>query len=238
MLFIIVFIILIAVVGYVFIMYKKNELTDIPEIASIKEKPIMPSINTSYFLSKEKEILGLGAEKLTDYTIENIAFPNYHRGYFFSDDNLFALVSQNLPNVIQKYLGLSDLPYISIISVFDDGSDLISNTNTNKFQADISSYRRFDHYEELPLTSIIEKHKIRIDLIEAKGPTALKMDKEDFIKYMLRGLKIDLSHKNTKGYETKADMETIMNQLGLNKKKTSDNSPSEEKENNSNEGAI
>lgn len=217
MLFVIVLLVVIIGLGYGFVFLKKNELTEMPEIAEVKEKPVMPSIDTSYFLNKEKEIISMEGEKLTDYTIENLPYPNYHRGYFLKADKIFIIVSQNTPNGLQKYLGISDEPYITLLSVFDDGSELSSTTMNNKLQMNISTYRRIDHYDKLPLMSIIEKHKIRIDVIESKGPQALEMDPERFIKYVTRGVMIDKVHKSTKGYETKADMEKIMEKLGIKK---------------------
>lgn len=231
MLFVIVLLVLIIGGGYGFIVYKKSELTEISEIAEVKEKPIMPAINTSFFLQKEKDILGMEGEKLTDYTIENMAYPNYHRGYFMKEDNLFIIVSQNLPNGLQKYLGISDEAYITVLSVFDDGSELSSTTMNSKLQMNVSSYRRLDQYDSLPLMSIIEKHKIRIDVIESKGPQAMDMDPDLFIKYVRRGVMIDKVHKSTKGYETKADMEKILEKLGLKQEEQkTDEAPAENRE--------
>ena len=235
MLLVIVLLAIIIGVLYLFIIIKKNELTEIPEIAALKEKPVMPAIDTSAFLTLEKDVLSNEGEKIGDFTIEDLAYPNYHRGYFMKEHNVFIVISQNIPNVIQKYLGLFDVPYISIYSIFDDGSDLESTTRKNKFQENKSTYRGVEIYDDLPVFSIIGKHKIRIDLIEAKGPTALDLQSDAFFKYMTRGLKVDIVHKSTKGYETKSDIEKIMRQLDLGQEKKEEK---EDMNNNQNEETI
>ncbi len=230
MLLVIVLLAIIIGVGYLFIIIKKNELTEIPEIAALKENPVMPLIDTSTFLSIEKDVLSNEGEKIGDFSINDLAYPNYNRGYFNKKHNILIIISQNIPNILQKYLGLFDSPYISIYSIFDDGSDLESTTRKNKFQENKSTYRRVEIYDNLPIFSIIEKHKIRIDLIEAKGPKELKLQSNDFFKYISRGIKVDIVHKSTKGYETKSDIEKIMNQfdLGKEKKENMNNNQNEE----------
>ena len=219
MLLFILLIAIIIIVGYIYVMYKKNDMYNVPEIADIKKDPYMPAINTSFFLAKEREFKELGGIKIGDFSITEIAYANFHRGYLLEDDNIYAVVSQRLPNPLQKYLGMSDKPYISFYSVFDNGSDLESTTRENIEKEDTSQYRHVHQYEDLPLIRILEKHKIQIDIMESKGVTELKLTADDFFKHMKRGLRIDMVHRATNGYETKADLENIMTKLGLDPSK-------------------
>lgn len=219
MLLFILLVAIIIIVGYIYIMYKKNDLYNVPEIADIKKDPVMPAINTSFFLAKEREFKELGGTKLGDFSIIEIAYSNFHRGYLLEEENIYAVVSQRLPNPLQKYLGMSDKPYISFFSVFDNGSDIESTTRENVEKEDTSQYRHVHQYKDLPLIRILEKHKIQIDIMESKGVTELKLTADDFFKHMKRALKIDMVHRATNGYETKADLENIMAKLGLDPSK-------------------
>ncbi len=229
MIYVLVLLIAIGAVGYVYIMKVKNETFIYSDLADINEKPIMPTgTNTSFFLTKDKELKSMNAEKVGDFSIDNIAYRNYHVGYYLEEKNVYIVISQNIPNKIQKFLGLYDMPYISIYSVFNDGSDLESTTRKFIEKEDKSDYRRVNAYDDLPIDMIIPKHLVKVDLIETKGIEAIELTKDNFYKHMKRGLKIDLVHFSTKGYETKQDIERIFTDLGLKKEKEEDNNKAED----------
>ncbi len=215
-------IILLAVMGgagYFFVVYKKNETFTLPEIADINSNAIMPTgIDTSFFLAKDKELKTHGCEKAGEFNISDVSYPNYNTGYFCQDKNVYITVSQMVPNPFQKFLGLPEKPYISIMSVFEDGSDLVSTTKAGADKEDKSSFRRVHLYEDLPIDMLISKHLIKLDIVEAKASPAVRLNAPDFIKHMRRGLKIDIAHITTRGYETKADMQKILDHLKLLKK--------------------
>lgn len=231
---IVVIIVLLAVIGgagYFFVMYKKNDTFNIPDIADINSNAIMPTgIDTSFFLAKDKELKNIKSEKVGEYNMSDLAYPNYHTGYFNPEKNVFIIVSQMVPNPFQKFLGLSEKPFVSIMSVFQDGSDLVSTTKIGAEKEDKSSFRRVNTYEDLPLDMLISKHLIKVDIVEAKAGPAIRLNSQDFFKHMRRALKIDIAHISTRGYETKADIQKVMETLQLNKKeeKKEEETPQEE----------
>ncbi|MDI6699722.1 MAG: hypothetical protein QME48_00590 [bacterium] len=202
--------------GWTIFTNKKNETFSVPENFVINTKPTMPAgTQTSFFLTKTKELTNKSFEKIGEFSIQNFPFKNYFIAFFSGEKNVFLILGQNIPDSFQKFLGITEKPFMSVISLFTDGSDLETTTRENSDKEIKSEFRRVIKVENLPLELMINKHKESVDKIEVKGIHEVLLNKDDFFKYFERGLRIDVAHRLTRGYVTKADVEEILKKLQL-----------------------
>lgn len=222
--------ILLGVAGYAFYMYKKNETFTISELIKVDTQPIMPQVETSYFLKKTKEFTERGLEKVGEFSVENMPYPNYHIGFYSPDKNVYAIVSQNVPNQIQQLLGVYSKPYMSVFTIFDDGSDLETTTRTGAEKEVKSAFRRVNPLEDLPIDLFINKHREKIDFAETSGILEYTIKKENLFLHYERGLRIDIMTKSTNGYVTKTDVSEIIRRLKIDMKKKEENKEEKKEE--------
>lgn len=202
--------------GWAIYTNKKNETLSIPETLTINKKPNMPlGTDTSFFLTKTRELTSKKIEKIGEFSLDNFPFKNYYIGFFYPEKNVFIILGQNIPDNFQKLFGISERPFMSILSIFTDGSDLETTTRENSEKENKSEFRRVMKIENVPLELMINKHKENVDKIEIKGIHEVSLLKEDFFKYFERGLMIDIVYKSTRGFVTKADLEEILKKLDL-----------------------
>ncbi|MEJ5307964.1 MAG: hypothetical protein WHT27_06685 [candidate division WOR-3 bacterium] len=202
--------------GWAIYTNKKNETLSVPETFVINKKPTMPlGTDTSFFLTKTKELTNKKIEKIGEFSLDNFPFKNYYSGFFSPEKNVFIILGQHIPDNIQKLFGISEKPFMSVISIFTDGSDLETTTRENGDKEIKSEFRRVVKIENVPLELMINKHKENVDKIEVKGIREVALVKDDFFKYFERGLRIDIVHKSTRGFVTKADVEEILKKLDL-----------------------
>lgn len=215
--------ILLGAAGYAFYMYKKNETFTISELIKIDTHPMMPKVETSYFLKKTKEFTERGLEKVGEFSVENMPYPNYNIGFYSPEKNVYAIVTQNVPNQIQQILGVVTKPYMSVYTIFDDGSDLETTTRAGADKEVKSVFRRVNALEDLPIDLFINKHKEKIDFAETTGILEYKIKKENLFLHYERGLRIDIMTKSTNGYVTKTDVSEILRRLKIDLKKKEEN---------------
>jgi hypothetical protein len=202
--------------GWAFYMNKLNETFSVPELFKINTKPIMPAgMTTSFFMKKNKEYTERKYEKIGEYTLEGFAFPNYHQAFFDAEKNVYIVISQYIPNKLQKFMGLTDIPFVSVYSVFNNGSDMETTTRAGSEKEVKSNFRRVFNIGDLPIELFISKHHEQLDKVEVSGVVEAKLSKEDFFKNIERGLKIDIAHKTTNGNVVKMDVEEILKRLTL-----------------------
>jgi len=203
-------------IGWAIYTNKKNETYSVPDTFVINRKPTMPlGTQTSFFLTRTKELTNKNFEKIGEFSIDNFPFKNYFISFFSGEKNIFIILGQSVPDTFQKFLGISEKPFISVYSIFTDGSDLETTTRENSDKEMKSEFRRIIKVENIPLELMINKHKESVDKIEIKGIHEVLLNKDDFFKYFERGLRIDIAHRSTRGYVTKADIEEILKKLNL-----------------------
>jgi len=211
--------VLFGVAGSAFYLFKKNETFSIPELIKINNHPVMPSVETSYFLRKTKEFTERGLEKMGEFSVDNMPYPNYHIGFYSQEKNVYAIISQNMPNQIQQFFGIASKQFMSVFTIFDDGSDLETTTRVGAEKEVKSVFRRVNYLEDLPVELFISKHKEKIDFAETKGVLEYTIMKENIFKHYERGLRIDIATKATNGYVTKTDVLEILKRMKIEMKK-------------------
>jgi len=225
-------VVLFGVAGSAFYMFKKNETLSIPELIKINNQPIMPSVETSYFLKKTKEFTERGLVKMGEFSVDNMPYPNYNIGFYSQEKNVYAIITQNMPNQIQQFFGVSSKPFMSIFTIFDDGSDLETTTRIGAEKEVKSVFRRVSYLADLPIELFISKHREKIDFAETKGVLEYTVIKENIFKHYERGLRIDIATRTTNGYVTKTDVLEILKRLKIEvKKKEEKKEDTEEKGN-------
>lgn len=216
---ILIFIIIIGGLGFggwALYTSKKNETLSIPEGFQINKKPAMPTgTDTSFFLKKSKEFQEKKYEKIGEFSLDNFPYKNYYISFFAPEKNVFIILGQNIPNGIQKFFNISEKPFVSIFSIFSDGSDLETTTRENSDKEIKGDFRRIIKIDNIPVDLMINKHKENVDKIEIKGIKEVVLNKDDFFKYFERGLRIDIVFNATRGYITKIDVEEILKKLDL-----------------------
>ncbi|MGE3063308.1 MAG: hypothetical protein AB7T10_06700 [bacterium] len=202
--------------GWAFYMNKLNETFSVPESFKINTKPTMPAgMTTSFFVKKSKEFSDKKYEKLGDFTIDGFPYPNYQQGFFDAQNNVYIVTTQYIPNPLQKFMGLTETPFISIYSVFNNGSDMETTTRTVNDKESKPDYRKVFNMSDIPIELMVNKHREHLDKVEISGIKEVKLSKEDFFKHIERGLRIDMGHKSTHGNLVKMDVEEIVKKLGL-----------------------
>ncbi|PIP14352.1 MAG: hypothetical protein COX48_01300 [bacterium (Candidatus Stahlbacteria) CG23_combo_of_CG06-09_8_20_14_all_34_7] len=205
-----------AFAGWAFYMNKLNETFSVPELLKINTKPqMLAGINRSFFMKKNKEYSEKKCEKIGEFTIEGYPFQNYHQAFFNADKNVYIVTSQMIPNRLQKFMGLTEIPYVSLYSVFNNGSDMESTTRVGSDKELKSDFRRVFMIEDIPIELMINNHRAQLDKVEVSKVLEIKLSKEDFYKHLERGLKIDIAHKSTHGNVIKTDVDEIVHRLGL-----------------------
>jgi len=205
-----------AFAGFAIYTNKLNETFSVSELFKLNSKPVMPAgMTTSFFVKKNKEFSDKKYEKAGEFTLDGMAYPNYHQGFFDAEKNVYITVSQYIPNKLQKFMGLTELPFVSVFSVFSDGSDMETTTRITNDKESKPSFRRVFTMGDIPIELMINKHREQLDKVEVAGIKEVKLTKEDFLKHMERGYRIDVSHKSTHGNVVKMDVEEIVKKLGL-----------------------
>ncbi|MDD3803091.1 MAG: hypothetical protein PHW02_01725 [bacterium] len=205
-----------AFAGWAFYMNKMNDTFSAAELFKINSKPIMPAgMATSFFVKKNKEFTEKKLEKTGEFTLEGFPFPNYQQGFYDPEKNVYVVIGQYIPNQLQKFMGLSPLPFVSVYSVFNNGSDMETTTRVISDKESKSDFRRVFKIGDIPIELMVNKHREQLDKVEVSGVQEVKLNREDFLKHIERGIRIDVAHKKMRGNVVKTDLEEIVKRLGL-----------------------